>query len=344
MSMAESTRRKRLVALRFSALGDIAMTVPVIYSVARSHPEMDIYVATRPFFGRMFVNAPSNVTVMPFDLKGEYKGVRGVFRIARELARLKADYVADLHDILRTRLIGMYLRMRGARVARVDKARGIRRAVFAGGEPQRQYIDRYFDVFRKLGADASMDFSSIYHSANPVKLPAEISCPAVGIAPFARYSTKTYPPEKMRRVARMLAREGMNVYLFGGRGTEAETLDSWQENPDAGRGEIVSLAGRYPLEEELALMSRLEVMVSMDSANQHLAGLAGTKVVSVWGGTTPACGFLGFGQESRNAVVLNIACQPCTIAGSKSCPLGHMDCLNKISEETIVNKVKELCR
>ncbi len=156
--MAESTRRKRLVALRFSALGDIAMTVPVIYSVARSHPEMDIYVATRPFFGRMFVNAPSNVTVMPFDLKGEHKGVRGVFRIARELARLKADYVADLHDILRTRLIGMYLRMRGARVARVDKARGIRRAVFAGGEPQRQYIDRYFDVFRKLGADASMNF------------------------------------------------------------------------------------------------------------------------------------------------------------------------------------------
>lgn len=342
--MPESGYRKRLVVLRFSALGDIAMTVPAIYSVAAKYPDVDIYVATRPFFGRMFVNAPSNVNVVPFDLKGDYKGVRGIFRIARELAKLRPDYVADLHDLVRTRLIAGYLRLRGARVVTVDKMRGSRIEVFAGGKAQRQYIDRYFDVFRKLGLDAPESFRSLYQDSGPCNSPMELSHPAVGIAPFARYSTKTYPPEKMRRVARLLAECGINVYLFGGRGSESETLDSWQEDSGDGRGKIVSVAGRFPLEEELALMSRLDVMVSMDSANQHLAGLAGTRVVSVWGSTTPACGFLGFGQDSSNAIVLNMPCQPCTTAGSKSCPLGHMDCLNKISEETIVNKVKELCR
>lgn len=324
---------KRLVAIRFSALGDIAMTVPVVYSVARAYPDLEIIFVTRPFFGRMFINAPANVRVMTFDLKDEYKGLRGTLRIARELARLHPDYVADLHDIARTKIITAWLRMHGAKAVTVDKARGSRHKVYAGGEPQRQYVDRYFDVFRRLGFGAKINFKSVYENAPEKSLPLDIKSPAVGIAPFARYTNKTYPPEKMRQVARMLAARGVNVYLFGGRGAEAETLASWQQDG------ITSLAGQFPLEDEIAVMGRLDVMVSMDSANQHLAGLAGTPVVSIWGSTTPACGFMGFGQTADDAVYLGLPCQPCTIAGSEKCPEGHMDCLRKLSEETIVSKV-----
>ncbi len=325
-----------LLILRFSALGDIAMTVPAIYSLARTYPDMDIYVATRPFFGRMFINAPSNVKVLTFDLKGEYHGLGGTLRIARRLAELHPDYVADLHNMARTMLITAYLRLHGAKCATVDKARASRRKVYGGGEAQRQYIDRYFDTFRRLGLDSECTFTSVYAPGDIDGKESVITHPAVGIAPFARYATKTYPPAKMREVARMLAAKGINVYLFGGRGTEADTLASWQEKG------IVSLAGQFPLEEEIALMGRLDVMVSMDSANQHLAALAGTKVISVWGSTTPACGFLGFGQTLDNAVCLNLPCQPCTIAGSKECPKGHMNCLTQLAPQTIVDKVTEL--
>lgn len=324
---------KRLVAIRFSALGDIAMTVPVIYSVARAYPDMEIIFVTRPFFGRMFINPPENVRVMTFDLKEAYKGLSGTLRIARELTRLQPDYVVDLHDIARTKIITAWLRMCGAKAVTVDKARSSRHKVYAGGEPQRQYIDRYFDAFRHLGFGARIDFKSVYENDNEKSLPVDIKSPAVGIAPFARYANKTYPPEQMRRVARMLAARGINVYLFGGRGAEADTLASWQEDG------ITSLAGQFPLEEEIAVMGHLDVMVSMDSANQHLAALAGTPVVSIWGSTTPACGFLGFGQTADDAVYLGLPCQPCTIAGSKKCPEGHMDCLRKLPEETIVSKV-----
>lgn len=324
---------RRLVAIRFSALGDIAMTVPVIYSVAKAYPDTEIIFVTRPFFGRMFINPPANVRVMTFDLKEEYKGLRGTMRIARELARLHPDYVADMHDMARTKIITAWLRLHGAKTATVDKARGARHKVYAGGEPQRQYIDRYFDTFRRLGFDAVTDFNSVYDKDSATSIPVTIKSPAVGIAPFARYTNKTYPPEMMRKVARMLASQGVNVYLFGGRGAEADTLASWQEEG------ITSLAGQFPLEDEIAVMGRLDVMVSMDSANQHLAGLAGTKVVSIWGSTTPACGFLGFGQTADDAVYLGLGCQPCTIAGSKRCPKGHMDCLRKLPEETIVSKV-----
>lgn len=324
---------RRLIAVRFSALGDIAMTVPVIYSVARAYPDLEIIFVTRPFFGRMFINPPENVRVMTFDLKKEYKGLLGSLRIARELALIHADYVADLHDIARTKIITAWLRMHGAKSVTVDKSRGTRHKVYAGGQPQRQYIDRYFDVFRKLGFDARIDFKSVYQNDVEKVLPVEIKSPAVGIAPFARYTNKTYPPEKMRQVARMLAAKGVNVYLFGGRGAEADTLASWQEE------RITSLAGKFPLEEEIAVMGHLDVMVSMDSANQHLAGLAGTPVISIWGSTTPACGFLGFGQTTHDAVYLGLPCQPCTIAGSDKCPKEHMDCLRKLPEETIGSKV-----
>lgn len=322
-----------MVILRFSALGDIAMTVPAICSLAKAYPELEIIVATRPFFGRMFINAPENVRVLPFDIKNDYQGLRGSLRIAHELAELKPDYVADLHNMARTMLISSYLRISGAKVATVDKDRASRRKVFRGGPAQRQYIDRYFDTFSRLGFDAPCSFASVYAGGVEPFVPVTIQHPAVGIAPFARYATKTYPPEKMHEAARMLADEGIHVYLFGGRGTEAEILESWQDE------RIISLAGLYPLEEEIAIMNQLDAMVSMDSANQHLAALTGTKVISIWGGTTPACGFLGFGQTPDSTIVLNLPCQPCTIAGGKECPLGHMDCLNKIPPRTIVDKV-----
>lgn len=327
---------KRIVVLRFSALGDIAMTVPAVYSLARRYPDMEIYVATRPFFGRMFINPPSNVRILTFDLKEEYKGFGGTLRIARQLASLRPDYVADLHNMARTLFLTAFLRLRGAKTATVDKARSARRKVYAGGEAQRQYIDRYFDTFRRLGLDAPCTFSSVYEGMTLPPVSVGIGRPAVGIAPFARYTNKTYPPARMREVARMLAAKGVSVYLFGGRGSEADTLDSWQEQG------IVSLAGKFQLEEEIAIMARLDVMVSMDSANQHLAALGGTRVVSVWGSTTPACGFLGFGQQPADTVCLNLPCQPCTIAGSKACPKGHMDCLNTLPPQTIVDKVMSL--
>lgn len=337
---------KTLVVLRFSALGDVAMTLPVIYSVARQWPGLKVYVATRPFFAKMFVGAPANVEVLPFDLKEEYKGFGGTLRVAQRLASLHPDYVADLHNMARTIVIDSLLRLTGARVAIVDKARFSRRKVYAGGESQRQYIFRYFDVFARLGLEAPPDFTSIFDGANVSDgnddgpdADCVIKAPAAGIAPFARYATKTYPPEMMREAAQELSRRGINVYLFGGRGAEAAVMDSWQQPAVEGCGEIVSLAGRFPLEKELKLMSSLGVMVSMDSANQHLASIAGCQVLTVWGGTSPACGFRPWGASEGSDICLELPCQPCSIAGTPECPLGTLDCMRQLTPSHIAEAV-----
>lgn len=78
----------------------------------------------------------------------------------------------------------------------------------------------------------------------------------------------------------------------------------------------------HGLREELILMSNLDVMVSMDSANMHLASLTGTPVVSVWGATHPYAGFLGCNQKEENAVQVSMPCRPCSIFGNKPCQRG----------------------
>ncbi|MDE6079398.1 MAG: glycosyltransferase family 9 protein [Duncaniella sp.] len=334
---ASSTpRRKRLLAIRFSALGDVAMTIPVIYSVARAYPELEIYVATRPLFARLFVNPPANVMVIPFDIKEKYNGVGGLLGIARRLGALHPDYVADLHDVLRSWLLAEYFKLKDARVGLVNKDRRNRDLVFAGGRPQRPYIDRYFDVFDSLGFPASRTFRSIYEGSEAPKPAIEIKHPAIGIAPFARYATKTYPAEKMSKVVDTLAARGYNVYLFGARGAEAEMLRSWQKEG------VSSVAGQFDLAGELATINALDLMVSMDSANQHLAALVDTPVLSIWGSTTPACGFLGYNQTApADTVMLTLPCQPCSIAGDKKCPRGTLDCLRSIPSTAIVEAISQ---
>lgn len=322
---------KNILVLRLSALGDVAMTLPVVYSTARAWPDVRFTLVTRPFFRRLFVDPPANLDFIDFDPRGAYAGIGGLRRFVGELRGRGFTAVADLHDVLRTRAIRMSLRARRIPVACVNKDRRARKLLTdkKGRDFQRNYVDRYFDVFARLGFPAGATFRSLF----PERTDAERS--GVGIAPFARYSTKAYPPKMMERVCRLLTDAGESVTLFGARGSEAAELDKWAErNP-----ELHVVAGRLTIEEELDAMSRLRVMLSMDSANMHMASLTATRVVSLWGSTIPQCGFLGYGQSADDALWLDLECQPCSVAGLAQCPIGHYACLERIAPETIAEKL-----
>lgn len=332
-----TTARKRLLVLRFSALGDVAMTLPVIYSLAERYPDLDITVTTRPFFAKLFLNPPANVTVIGVDFKGEYKGFGGTVRLLKMLSALKPDFVADLHNVSRSWIIDFFFRLKGVKVAMVDKQRSKRKRLFTSGERQRSFIDRYVDVFASLGFPVTTTFKSLF-AEKKWSLPMTVEHPAVGVAPFARYFNKAYPAAQMKEAIRKLCEKGCHVYLFGGRGAEAEQMKEWADEIDR----CSSVAGLYPIAEELALMAEMDVMVSMDSANQHMAAIAGTEVVTVWGSTTPACGFLGYNRNEADALCLNLECQPCSVAGKPECPLGHFKCMKDLKPDAVVNKVMEV--
>ncbi|MCD8266519.1 MAG: glycosyltransferase family 9 protein [Prevotellaceae bacterium] len=335
-----------LLIIRMSALGDVAMTIPAIYSLARQYPSYRLKVLTQPFFGRLFVNAPHNVQLILVNKK-DYRGLGGIKRLIDKLKGEDIDGVADFHNVIYSWLIDLYFRLRGkpVEVLRkhwINRIPLVRRR-YKVRTDHRNYTLRYFDVLRRLGLAVTPSFTSLLDGGEPATLPSCIPPKGkekwIGIAPFARYYNKTYPLQLMRETIGILAERGDAViFLFGGGEKERTILNLW----GAEHHSTISLPGRLTLEQELTLMSRLDVMISMDSANMHMASLVGTPVISLWGGTSPHCGFMGWGQDRQNAMAAGTGCQPCTIAGSDRCPQHNLACMYAITPDDICRKVERI--
>ena len=129
------------------------------------------------------------------------------------------------------------------------------------------------------------------------------------------------------------------IFLFGGGEKEREIFRQWCHSFPQCTSVPEHLAGLY---KELVLMSHLNVMVSMDSANMHLASLVATPVVSVWGATHPYAGFMGWHQPADHAVQADLPCRPCSIYGNKPCLFGNYTCLKTITPELIFDKIEKI--
>lgn len=354
-TLGNSRGLSSVLMARFSAIGDVAMTVPVIYSVCMAYPDIRFVLVTRPSMTGIFVDAPANLIVEGCDVKEEYSGVDGIRRLVSHLVeRYQPDIFVDLHNVLRTRLMSFFLRLKGIPTERIFKPRAKRRALTRPSNkvmlPLISQRARYREVFYKSGLGFSETFKGLYggHGQAPASLFAEITAPRpagekwVGIAPFAAHDGKVYPPEMMEKIVAMLDEEAkkrpLRVFLFGGGGKEREILDSWAER----YASVTSLAGKkYGFPKELALLNHLDAMLTMDSANMHLAAIACTPTVSVWGATHPYCGFKGWHQSDADTVQLPLDCRPCSVFGNKPCRRGDKLCLAGINPSVIFNKLKE---
>src|SRR5215213_2396262 len=191
-------------------------------------------------------------------------------------------------------------------LTREEKKKKITRKENKVLRPLKSTFERYADVFRSLG------WSIILNARDGIKSKPGITDPhlqqlksagnhIIGLAPFAQYSEKTYSKDKMKEVVKMLLQHPIQIFLFGGN-NEKEILQQWEEELEG----VTSMAGKMDLEKELQLISQLDVMISMDSANMHLASLYGVPVVSIWGATHPFAGFYGWGQKPGNAVQVEL--------------------------------------
>lgn len=327
--MKKHEQPRHVLVYRLSALGDVAMTIPAIYSCARRWSDTTFHVVTTAFCAQLFVNHPDNVVLHPVE-----KPI-STWRLLMTLNKMRIDAVADIHNVLRSWMIDTMFLLKGKRVKMLAKNRDERHAILKEGKnTKRPFTMRYFDVFEHLGLPCSPCFTSLFDTLPP--LPVDLNKGKerwIGIAPYARYENKTYPLQQMQQVVELLMEDkDTRVFLFGSKGEQAETLRQWEGLSPR----IHTVAGRFSLQQELSLMAYLDIMISMDSANQHMASLVGTRVVSVWGSTTPACGFMGWQQQHKDAVCLHLPCQPCTIGGSAHCRLKTIDCLKQLSPTDII--------
>lgn len=328
----------RLLIIRFSAMGDVAISVPVITFLALSNPELQITVLTQCRATPLFSWMPANVKVLGVDLHADYHGIGGLGRLFDLLKPYHFDAVADIHDVLRTKYLRMRFRMQGTKVAVIDKTRSERKALLGHGIDHpalKPVTEKYADVFRSLGLSFTDSYTPPRIPDTELSFPFTVTSPAVGIAPFAAHSGKIYPLEMMRQVVDALADRDMQVFLFGAGEAERDILQSWE------RERVVSVVGKLGgLRNELILMSRLRLMISMDSSNMHMAAMMGTRTLSIWGATHPKAGFVAWNQPLDSIVqVADMACRPCSIYGSKPCSKGDYPCLRGISPQVIIDKV-----
>ena len=345
MAQNKKPKYKNVLVIRFSAIGDVAMTVPVLQSVARAYPDTHFTMLSNARFAPFFAGMPDNVSFLGVDLKKDYHGFGAMFKLFLSLRKKHFDAVADIHRVLRTTALSFFYRLFFTKVRRIHKDRRSRKRLtrFKNKDltPRLTSFDRYRIVLEKLGFKFDVEFSSIFGNGkgdlSAIKnIVGNKECPWIGVAPFAAHKGKIYPLYLMEEVVAQLDSAGVCRQFVFAYGKELAQVQEWAEKYRS----VEMIDTSLGMAGELILMSHMNVMLAMDSSNMHLASLTGTPVVSIWGATHPAAGFMGWGQDPDNCIQLDLPCRPCSIYGKKECMYGDYRCLTGIDPDTIFSKVQ----
>lgn len=323
------------------------MTVPVLRTVIAQNPDVRITIVSRPFF-KPFFDGIERVDFFSVDLKQRHKGFFGLIRLYKDLSKLNLNLVADLHNVLRSIVVRNFFRISGKKVAFLDKGRKEKKTLTRQEnkvfKPLKSMHQRYAEVFLKLNCKVDLSQTTFpkreFLSAEITSVTGRKTGNWIGIAPFAQYQSKVYPLDLMQIVIDQLAENSENkIFLFGGGKTEIEQLELLKKSyPN-----VTVIAGKMKFTDELKLISNLDVMLSMDSGNAHIASMYGIKTIILFGATHPFTGFMPFGQPIENALIPDLKKYPklpTSVYGNKIIA-GYEDVMRTISPESVVEAIKK---
>lgn len=329
-------------------MGDVAMTVPVLRAFVKQYPHIKITVISRPFFKPFFDGIP-NLEFFAFDEKERHKGFPGLLGLYKDVKKRKIDAFADLHNVLRSKVVSFLFALSGKKIATVDKGReGKKELTRSENKIFKQLptmFERHVKVFEELGFPIDLSNPEFPEKAN---LDSDLfefignqNQKLIGIAPFAQYDSKVYPLDLMTEVISTLAQNpNHKILLFGGGKKEIEILDSLSKPFE----NVINMAGKIKFQQELQLISNLDVMLSMDSGNAHIAAMLGVEVITLWGATHPFAGFGPFNQSPKNWLISdrNLFPQlPTSVYGNKIVA-GYENAMSTITVDSILKALNNL--
>ncbi len=337
----------RLLIIRTSAMGDVALTTPVLKGMREQYPEVELLLLTRPIF-KAFFNSSAGLELFFPDFKKRHKGFRGLITLYNDINRHSdIDYVIDLHDVLRSKILRLFFRLKGVPAAVIDKGRKEKRLLTKGRRKIRlkHSVERYCDVFERAGFPVHPSKEKWIVPSQGITLKEAYGFDDykglnIGVAPYAKHELKMWPEPYMIKLLRLISeKQQCRFWLFGGQEDYDKLTILESKIPGS-----VSLAGKLSLDEELVFMSKLDFMIAMDSSNMHMAALVGTKVISIWGGTDPLGGFSAWMQPDNFSVripVEELTCRPCTIYG-KGKTKNDFACMKLLTPEMVFNRIDKL--
>jgi ADP-heptose:LPS heptosyltransferase len=345
---------KRILVLRFSAMGDVALLLPVLRSLVAAHPDVEVTLVTRPRFTSFFQGL-ERVEVFEADVDYDYTGFFGMRTLFGVLLRKSHyDVVIDVHDHIRTIFLRTLFRVFGTKVVTFNKGRKEKKA-FTRKEnkivtPLPHTIERYHEAFERAGFSFPMLKAPFYTPSEKVSSllqewltnqQLEKKEKWIGVAPFALHTSKIWPLANYAKLFETVLRDQpVKFFLYGGGKKEVAYFEDLRSLFPS---QVVVVAGQLTLRQEMALMQKLDLMLCVDSSNMHLAMLAGAPLLSIWGGTHPDVGFGPYQRGPESIVQIDraeLACRPCSVFGTETCARGDFACLTRLTPEIIAARIK----
>lgn len=337
----------RILVYRFSAMGDVILLLPVLKGFLEKNQNVEIVLLTQKSFFPFF-NQIERLTLIEADIRGLHKNFRGLYALYSFLkAEINPDLVFDLHGVIRTYFLDFCFALSGYKVRKFKK--GTLQKLWSVRTKQFNQLpsssERYQDVFLKSGFKFDLAGVPLFNSASSGDLINKfITKPyAIGIAPFAKHRQKIWGLSKVDElIDRINHFADVDIFLFGGGSDEIELLQKLETK----YSNCIVSAKYFKLNDEIGLIQRLDLMISMDSANMHLAAMAGIPTISVWGATHPALGFAPYGQPTDNIIQYigdKLSCRPCSVYGNKKCKFQDgIRCMEYVSSETVFVRVQQI--
>ncbi len=336
-----------VLVIRLSAMGDVAISVPVLYALSEQYPEVQIYMLTNRFFNPLFSEIRNLELINP-NFDNEHKNIFGLFKLYKKLKKdINPDIVIDIHDVLRTKFIRFLFQVSRVKTAKINKGRPEKRKLTRKKnkifKPLKNSIFRYNETFEKAGILLKLNqYPKLKFNITDKHLTGllEKSPKKIGIAPFAKHLQKQYPLEKTEELIKKLSAENFKIFIFGG----GEKEKQFSEKLEKTYPNTFSVIGKYNFQTEIALIDRLDLMITPDSGNMHLAALTSVKIISIWGATHPFAGFTPYLPDNQHTIIQNnnLDCRPCSVFGNKKCYKNTIECLHSIEPKQIYDLCKKI--
>ena len=341
---------KRILILRFSALGDILILLPLLKSIQNKNTNYHFTVASIPKLAFLFKDIP-NVDFIGVEFKENYKGFKGLIDLFHVFYGIKFDAVLDLHDVIRTKVLKLLFKMVGTPVFTFEKGRAEKKKLIKETTKTLPKLpstfERYFAGFKALDNEFEIIenqlFDKIELNEKCAKFKGDFDSKWIGIAPFSKHKSKEFSLEKISKIVNSFSDKIDVKFIFFGYGdAEKNQIDSIFNDNE----KVKNAISKFTFEEECAMISNLDIMISMDSANGHLSALFGVPTLTIWGATHPVIGFKPYLQPTENQIIPNLDSYPylpVSIYGKVKKP-EHENIINSIQPEQIVIKIEEVLK
>lgn len=324
-------------------MGDVAMLLPVLRCLIQQNPNTQVTLVTRKHLNPIFKEF-EEINIFNPDFQGRHKGLKGLRLLYKELKALKPRRIADVHSVLRTGVLSLMFALHPwVRIKKINKGRKEKKKLTQPKrktlQPLTPQIYRYVEVFTRLGYALDLDLHEFpLKPSLPAIMPSEDYNPNhkwIGVAPFAAHKGKVYPLDLMQKAIGYLQKQH-HVFLFGHGSAEESQMEVWtRAYPNVHRMKM-------SFSDELDFIANLDLMVSMDSANGHLAANYGVPVLTLWGMTHPFLGFAPFRQDNHLTVDrVQFPKTPTSTYGNKL-PKGYEKAMRTISPESVIEKAQEI--